>query len=104
LHRSGGVVTRNAGEEFGVLRELGRMHEREAFGAFAGTGDDEAGYLHHLTVTARSGLRALPRGLEMASGFVDVAGHPGHKREQDVVDRVHRATMTRRAYSALTDG
>jgi hypothetical protein len=104
LHRSGGVVTRNAGEEFGVLRELGRMHEREAFGAFASAGNDEARDFQHLTVTACGGLRALPRDLEVASSFVGVAVRAGDEREPDVVDRVHGATICRRAYSTLTDG
>lgn len=80
------------------------MDQCEAVGAFVLAGHDEAGDLDHLPMTTSRGLRVLTRRLEMVLGCGRVSGDARQHGEQGVVDRVHAATMRRRAYSTLTHG
>ena len=79
------------------------MHERESFGVFASSIDDEAGDLHDLAMAASTSVCVLSRGLEMVLGFCRVIGDAGHHGTQSVGDRVHVATLRWNPYSALTD-
>ncbi len=80
------------------------MDQSEALGALVRATDDESGDLHHLSMSTGCRSRLQAGGFEMLLRSDRVTGNAGDHRKQRVVNRVHVATIRRRAYSALTYG